>query len=64
MDTIRAVFQKLGHLFRFSKKERGGLPAFLSVDACLPCLDEAKVSTVNSELTNFFDVQRLHENTK
>ena len=27
-----------------------------------PCLGEAKVSTVNSDLTNFVDVQRLHEN--
>ena len=29
-----------------------------------PCLGEAKVSTVNSDLTNFVDVQRLHENIK
>ena len=27
-----------------------------------PCLSEAKVSTVNSDLTNFLDIQRLHEN--
>ena len=26
-----------------------------------PCLGEAKVPTVNSDLTNFVDVQRLHE---
>ena len=29
-----------------------------------PRLGEAKVSTVNSDLTNFVDVQRLHENIK
>ena len=29
-----------------------------------PCLGEAKVSTINSDLTNFVDVQRLHENIK
>ena len=29
-----------------------------------PCLGEAKVSTVNSDLTNFVDVERLHENIK
>ena len=29
-----------------------------------PCLSEAKVSTVNSDLTDFVDVQRLHENMK
>ena len=29
-----------------------------------PCSVEAKVSTVNSDLTNFVDVQRLHENIK
>ena len=29
-----------------------------------PCLVEAKVSTVNSDLTNAVDVQRLHENIK
>ena len=27
-------------------------------------LGEAKISTVNSDLTNFVDVQRLHENIK
>ena len=27
-----------------------------------PCLDEAKVSTVSSDLTNFADAQRLHKN--
>ena len=29
-----------------------------------PCLGEAEVSTINSDLTNFVDVQRLHENIK
>ena len=29
-----------------------------------PCLGEAKVSTVNSDLINFVDIQRLHENIK
>ena len=29
-----------------------------------PCFGEAKVSTVNSDMTNFIDVQRLHENIK
>ena len=29
-----------------------------------PCLCEAKVSIVNSDLINFVDVQRLHENIK
>ena len=29
-----------------------------------PRLSEAKVSTVNSDLTNFVNVQRLHENIK
>ena len=29
-----------------------------------PSLDEATVSTVNSDLTNYGDVQRLHENSK
>ena len=29
-----------------------------------PRLSEAKVSTVNFDLTNFVDVQRLHENIK
>ena len=29
-----------------------------------PCLDEAKVSTVNSDLTNVVDVHCLHENIK
>ena len=29
-----------------------------------PCLGEAKVSAVNSDLTNFADVQRLHENIR
>ena len=29
-----------------------------------PCLGEAKVSTINSDLRNFVDVQRLHENIK
>ena len=29
-----------------------------------PCLGEAKVSAVKSDLTNFVDVQRLHENIK
>ena len=29
-----------------------------------PRLSEAKVSTVNSDLTNFVDVQRLHEHIK
>ena len=28
------------------------------------CLGEAKVSTINSDLRNFVDVQRLHENIK
>ena len=27
-----------------------------------PCLSEAKVSTVNSDLTNFVDIQRFNEN--
>ena len=30
----------------------------------LPYLGEVKVSTVNSDLTNFIDVQRSHENIK
>ena len=29
-----------------------------------PCLGEAKVSTVNSDLKNVVNVQRLHENIK
>ena len=29
-----------------------------------PRLGKAKVSTVNPDLTNFVDVQRLHENIK
>ena len=29
-----------------------------------PCLGEAKVSIVNSHLTKFVDIQRLHENIK
>ena len=28
------------------------------------CLGEVKVSTFNSDLTNFVDVQRLHKNIK
>ena len=29
-----------------------------------PCLDKAKVSTVNYNLANLVDIQRLHENIK
>ena len=29
-----------------------------------PCLGEARASTINSDLTNFAGVQRLHENIK
>ena len=37
-----------------------------SHDFCIifSCLGEAKVSCVNSDLTNLVDVQRLHENIK
>ena len=39
----------------------GVLRTSLSVVACLPCMNEAKISTVNSDLTNFVNVQRLHD---
>ena len=35
-----------------------------SANIIFPCLGEAKVSTVNSDLTNFVDAQRKHENIK
>ena len=56
-------FPKIGALISIFKKEQGRSPPF-SLVTRLPCLDEAKVSTVNSDLTNFVDVQRLHENIK
>ena len=34
------------------------------VNIIFPCLGEAKVSTVNSDLTNFVDAQRVDENIK
>ena len=57
MDTIRAFFPKLGHFFQFLKKARGGLLTSLAIVACLPCFDEVKVSTVNSDLINFVNFQ-------
>ena len=60
MDTIRPFFFKNRAFFRFSKKGRGGLlPSHIV--ARLPCLDEAKVSPFNSDITNFVDVRCLHE---
>ena len=64
LTELGPFFPNLGHVFRFSKEGRGApLPPRLI--ACLPsCLDEAKVSIVNSDLVHFGDVQRFHENIK
>ena len=43
-------------------KDRGRFATFLAIIAHLLCLTEAKVYTVKSDLTNFIDVQCLHEN--
>ena len=57
METIRLFFKKNR---AFSEKGRGGLlPSYIV--ARQPCLDEAKVSTFNSDSTNFVDVRCLHE---
>ena len=49
MDIVRAFFPKLKHFFDFYKKVGEGSP--LTLVARLPCLDEAKVSNINSDLT-------------
>ena len=50
-SKIRAFFPKLGHFFQFSKKA-GKVSPLSSQVVWLPCLDEANVSTVNSDLAN------------
>ena len=60
---LEPYFPKLRHFFWFSEKDSRGLPPLILV-ALLPCLDKAKFNTVNSDLTNFLDVQHLHENIK
>ena len=62
MHTIRAFFSQNRVHFLIFLKDRGRLATFLPIVAQLLCLTEAKVYTVNSDLTNFIDVQRLHEN--
>ena len=61
---LEPFFPKLGHFFQFPKKARGGRLTSLAIVACLPCFDEVKVSTVNSDLINFVNFQSQHENIK
>ena len=45
-----------------TRKSRFSFVWDMEFSIIFPCLGEAKVSIVNSDLTNFVDVHRLHEN--